>query len=273
MKRVLAFHDLCGLGHSSLACALPVISACGHQVIAAPTSVLSSQTDGYENYAVTGLTHFLHAALRHWEREGLQVEALYSGYLADPLQVAHVEFGIKRLLRPGGTVLVDPVLGDNGSLYPDFGPEMIEAMKNLIRQADIVTPNVTELCALTGRPLGDDLTEAALKEAVLTLADQGPKRIVVTSFTPTDDEIASCAYDLAQDRFFLHRQKRIPAHYCGTGDLFASVLLGGLLSGLPFDEALMRADRFVAEAIALGMNQEVPRREGVPFESLLGKLV
>ncbi|MFP5528682.1 pyridoxamine kinase [Peptococcus simiae] len=273
MNRVIAFHDLCGLGHSSLACALPIISACGHQVIAAPTSVLSSQTDGYENYARTGLTHFLHDTLRHWVREDLKVDALYSGYLADPLQVAHVQFAVDRLLKPDGLVLVDPVLGDDGKLYPDFGEEMIDAMVQLIRHADIVSPNVTELCALTGRPLDHPLTEADLKAAVLALADLGPKQIVVTSFATDDRQITSCAYDVLRQAFFFHRQDRLPAHYCGTGDLFASVLLGSLLKGISFNDAIVRADQFVGAAIALGIDQQVPRREGVPFEPLIGQLL
>lgn len=272
MKPVIAIHDLSGLGHSSLAVALPVLSVMGHQVLCAPTAVLSSQTDGYSGYSNVDLSEMLPRTLAHWAQTGLSAGAVYSGYLANPGQAADVMTAIDRFLAPDGIALVDPVLGDGGRLYDTMTPELTSAMRELIGHATLITPNATELRALADIPLDAPLPLPALKEAVRHLAALGPRQVIVTSYGEADDRLTTAIYDRASDRLTTHDEPRRPGHYPGTGDLYASVLLGHLLNGRPLETAAIEAGHFVARAIDLAIAAGRPAREGVPFEPLLKEL-
>ncbi len=271
-RRIIAIHDLCGLGHSSLAVALPIISAFGHQVLPVPTAVLSSQTDGFTDYSQHDLTATLSDYLTHWQKVGVRADALYSGYLANPRQMQHVAFCARHLLAEHALVLIDPVLGDGGRLYSHFDQEMVTAMRELIRCAHIITPNITELCLLSDLNPAVPLSDADLRAAVRHLSAEGPKVVVVTSFASKDNELHTLCYERAGDCFSVLSQPRIPAHYPGTGDLFASVLLGRLMQDAPLTDAAQTASAFVSRAIALALEARTPPREGVPFEALLHPL-
>ena len=78
-------------------------------------------------------------------------------------------------------VIVDPVMGDYGKLYRTYTKEMCEKMKELVHYADIITPNLTELCTLTDAPYPENgASIEELKEMCGKLAERGPKHIVVT---------------------------------------------------------------------------------------------
>ncbi len=272
-KRIIAINDLCGLGHSSLAVALPVLSTMGNQVLPAPTAVLSSQTDGFTDYTNVDLTDTLPAYLSHWQAVGVQADALYSGYLGSSEQISDVRYAIDHLTKDNALILIDPVLGDGGMLYDTMTDEMVAAMRELARSAGIITPNATELRALCGLPLDDALSADDLRQAMIALSETGPHWVVTTSFAESSEELTTACYDRHTGAFTLHRQRRLPAHYPGTGDLFASVLLGKLLAGAPIADAARTAGIFIAKAIARAMQLNVPPREGVPFESLLKELI
>lgn len=271
-RRIIAIHDLCGLGHSSLAVALPVISAFGHQVLPVPTAVLSSQTDGFTDYSQLDLTATLNNYLRHWQQVGVTADALYSGYLANPQQMKYVSFCARHLLAENALVLIDPVLGDSGQLYSHFDQEMVSAMRELIRCAHIITPNITELCLLADLNPAVPPSDADLRAAVRHLSEEGPAVVVVTSFSFKDDKLHTLCYERAADCFNVLSQPRIPAHYPGTGDLFASVLLGRLMQEASLTDAAQTASASVSRAISLALDAHTPPREGVPFEALIHQL-
>lgn len=272
-KRVITIHDICGLGHSSLAAALPVLSVLGHQAIPLPTSVLSTQTDGFSDFTLLDLTDNMQAMIRHWQHLDLKVDALYSGYLASPAQAGIVLEAMRTLVQPNHLTVIDPVLGDNGALYPTMGPEMVAAMRNLVAEADVITPNVTELLALCGLPL-DRPEDVALKDLVRRVSQAGPRYIAVTSVEgETGETLTTLAYDRTADRFQSDTSARLPVHFPGTGDLFASVLTGHLLQGTPFMDACQKASAFVFHALENGIKTGTPPREGLPFESLLPLLL
>lgn len=272
MNPVIAIHDLCGLGHSSLAVALPVLSVTGRQVLCAPTAVLSSQTDGYTDYTNVDLSDTLPQTLRHWQKEDVLAAAVYSGYLAHPAQINDVRYAIEHLLTPGGIALIDPVLGDEGALYDTMTPAFVSAMQDLLQHATVITPNATEFRALLGLPLHAPLPERELPQALAHLAEKGPGQIIVTSYGEAKDHVSTVIYDHAAGLFQMHQQKRLPGHFPGTGDLYASVLLSALLQDIALPDAARDAGVFVAQAIALALEAGRPAREGVPFEQLLPKL-
>jgi pyridoxine kinase len=276
--KVAALHDLSGFGRTSLTVVIPVLSAMGVQVCPLPTAVLSTHTVEFTDYSLADMTGSMPVVLDHWVRLGLRFDAVYSGFMSCPAQMDHVARCIRTCLAPHGLALVDPVLGDNGVLDPTMTPEMVERMRRLITGADIITPNCTEAAFLLGEPYLERISPKKLGEWLVRLKAMGPKIVVITS-APLDEagsragqrRISSVAVEDG-GRMWRLDSDYIPAHYPGTGDTFAAVLLGGLLGGETLPAALDRAGQFVAEGIALTFQAGTPSREGILLESFLGRL-
>lgn len=273
VPRVAAIHDLSGFGRASLTVAIPVLATMGAQVCPLPTAVLSSQTSGIEGFTFHDLTEHMTPMLDHWERLGLRFDAVYSGFLGNPAQTALVERCIRDFLKPGGLSVVDPVLGDNGVLDPTQTPEMVAAMRRLIRRARVITPNLTEAAFLLGEAYDPDVGEKRLKDWLVRLAAEGPEAVVITSAPASDaGHVAVAAYDRNAAAFVRQEHPRVPAYYPGTGDAFASVLTGALLRGDSLARAVDKAASFVGRAMADTRAHNVPPSEGVLLERALPSL-
>ena len=274
LKKAAAIHDLSGLGHSSLAAVMPILSVMGIQVCAMPTAILSSQTDGYEGYSFVDLTDTLPQFIKHWQRLQLDFQCIYSGFLGSARQIALVSDFIDAFRRTDTLVVVDPVLGDDGALYDTMDDDMVRQMRSLVARADVITPNFTELLLLAGEPYRLQASETEIKGWMRSLAERGPRIVLVTSVpTAQADQTQVWAYDRAQERFHQVSCEYIPVSYPGTGDIFTSVLTGRFLNGWPLEEAIADAAAFVAQAIRLTMTAESDRAEGVQLELVLPLLL
>lgn len=275
IPRVAAIHDLSGYGRSSLTIVMPVLSAMGINVCPLPTAVLSTQTSGFEDYVFHDLTDVMDKTLAHWKTLPLDFDAVYSGFLGSPRQISIMEELISHFRREGQLVTVDPVLGDDGEFYGPMDARMIEGMKDLVRRADLITPNFTEACFLTDKPYSEDLNMEEAKDLLRLLADRGPKMVVITSLPLRDRERTNTvlAYEKRFKRIWKLSAPHIPATYPGTGDMFASVITGRLLLGDSLPAAIDRAVHFVSHAIRNTFGHNTPQREGVLMEKSLYQLM
>ena len=156
IPRVAAVHDLCGYGKCSLGIAIPVLSAAACDVCPVPTSLFSAHTK-FPTFYMHDTTPILNDYLDAWAKEGIELDAIYSGFLGSAAQVGVIQ----RLYRehPAALRVVDPVMGDGGKMYPTYTVELCEKMRELVAGADILTPNLTEAHLLTGMPYhGQDLS-------------------------------------------------------------------------------------------------------------------
>jgi len=273
LLRVAAVHDLSGFGRASLTVAIPILTTLGIQVCPLPTAVLSSQTSGVEGFTFHDLTDQMGPVLDHWARLDLRFDAVYSGFLGNPVQADLVERCMDERLNPEGFVLVDPVLGDNGCLDPTQTPEMVAAMRRLVSRADIITPNLTEAAFLLGDPWRPDLSQEELRGQLVRLAELGPRGVVITSAPASSpDSTATVAFDRTQNRFWKVEGSHIPAFYPGCGDMFASVLTGALLRGDSLPVAVDRAVQFVQLGIRATFGHDIPHQDGVLLERVLDSL-
>lgn len=275
MKKVAAIHDISCYGRAALATIIPILSSMGNQVCPLPTAVLSTHTDGFGKPAIRGLSDFIYETKQHWKRLNLDFQCIYSGYLADSKQVKFVEDFIKDFKEKDTLVVIDPVMADNGKLYDGMDEKMIEEMRVLIKNADIITPNITEATLLLGREYKEDLTKEEVKDFLISLSKLGPKISIITSVPSIKGKeyIDTVLYDKEEDMFYTYSHKKIDAFYCGTGDAFASLLIGGVLRGESIEESLGKACDFIAEAIEYSEQFDYPSNEGIALESLLYKLV
>ena len=275
--RVAAIHDLSGAGKCALTIVLPVMSALGCEVSVLPTAILSTHTGGFTNPVVRDLTADMLPMAEHWKREGACFEAVYSGFLGSAEQIGIVReiFRLNREMNPNVKILVDPVMGDHGKLYKTYTKEMADGMAELCEAADIIVPNFTEAYHLLGETYREGPYEKKEIERILRgLAAMGPETVVLTGVYFNEEEIGAACYDKKTDAvdFVLH--PRVPGSYHGTGDLFASVLLGALMQGLSTHDACGCAVSAVGDAIAYTVKSgRKDTRWGVKFEKILPNLM
>lgn len=274
VPRVAAIHDLSGFGRTSLTVAIPVLSAMGIQVCPMPTAMLSTHTSGFKGFSFIDLTAEMRRFFDHWKSLNIRFDAIYSGFLGSPDQVAIVAQCIDMFRTPDGFAVVDPVLGDNGELEPTMDMEMVHRMRWLVSKADIITPNFTEAALLLDEPYREHIDQPTLKDWLRRLTAMGPHVAVVTSVPVEGSRTTTSvvAYNRPHDRFWKVDCQYIPAHYPGTGDTFASVLTGSILQGDSLPIAIERAVQFVTMGIRATFGHNSPSREGILLERVLDTL-
>ena len=274
LQRVAAIHDLSGFGRASLTVVIPILASMGVQTCPLPTAVLSSQTSGVEGFTFHDLTAEMGPMLDHWQRMGLSFDAVYSGFLGNPLQLEIAARCIGHFLKPGGFALVDPVLGDNGRLYSNLDATMVYEMQKLIHRADVITPNLTELFYLLDKPYQTEISDDELKFYLRELSDKGPEVVIITSVPVADNPHMTSvyAYNRSGNRYWKVTCPYLPAHYPGTGDTFSSVLVGAFLQGDSLPVALERAVRFVTLGIRVTYGYDTRHSDGVLLERTLPAL-
>jgi pyridoxine kinase len=274
VPRAAAIHDLSGFGRASLTVIIPILATMGIQVCPLPTAVFSTHTGGFEGYRCVDLSKHMRAAIEHWMSLELRFDAVYSGFLGSSEQIEIVSGFIDAFAAERQLVLVDPVMGDEGEPYGPVRPELIQGMRRLAGKARIITPNFTEACFLLDRPYRKRIETGELKDWLARLAGMGPSVVVATS-VPLDrggGTSAVVAYNREDGRFWKVDCAFVPAYYPGTGDAFASVILGSLLQGDSLPIALDRAVQFVTLAVKASFGYDLPRRDGVLLERVLSNL-
>lgn len=160
LKRVAAIHDLSGFGRASLTVIIPTLSVMGIQVCPVPTAVLSTHSGGFTDYVFHDLTGVMGDYGAHWKKLGLSFDCIYSGFLGSPRQASIVSSFIDDFKTERTLTVVDPVMGDNGSLYNSVSKDMVPEMRKLIAKADIIVPNFTEAALLLNTEQKKRLTNA-----------------------------------------------------------------------------------------------------------------
>lgn len=273
VKKVAAVHDLSGMGRVSLTVVIPILSSMGFQVCPLPTAVLSNHTQ-YPGFTFLDLTDEMPKIIEAWKRLEVQFDTIYTGYLGSPKQIQIVADFIDDFRRADSLVVIDPVLGDNGRLYTNFNEKMVAEMQHLITKADVITPNLTELFYLLGKPFKEENTDEELKSYLRELSDKGPEVVIITSVPVQKDphKTSVYAYNRQGSRYWKVTCPYLPAHYPGTGDTFTSVITGSLMQGDSLPIALDRATQFILQGIRATFGYEYDNREGILLEKVLHNL-
>ena len=282
VPRVAAIHDLSCFGRCALTVIMPTLSVMGLQCVPVPTALFSTHTGGFQNMHFIDLSDSMEGIADHFETLPLTFDAIYSGFLGSARQIGIVSDFIDRFRGEGQSrarVMVDPVMGDDGKLYSTYTDELQAGMRRLCERADIITPNLTEACFLTGSPWCDTSAMSAVQaetyagELAKKMSVFGASQIVITG-VPFGDRIGTYVLDASCGRastFFYHVYHQ-PKSFPGTGDIFASVLLGALMRGDALTDATRAAADFVGEVIAYSQVCGEPTRDGVLLEPMLLKL-
>lgn len=274
MKTVAAIHDISCHAKSSLTVVIPTLAALGVEASVLPTALLSTHTDGYENYAYIDLTDTMDAVIEHWKRLNLRFDSIYSGFLGSHRQIDTVANFIhwQREQENNPLVLVDPVLGDQGKPYGPMTGEMIEKMHALVTLATVITPNLTEAALLLREPFNSALALDDASQWAKRLSELGPRYVAITSVMEGSDGVV-VAYDAEQQKVHHFRQVYAPVSYPGCGDFFASMLCALLVRDIPFFEAVEKASNLVSQAVYATWKAGAEVRNGVALELVMRDLV
>lgn len=279
MKRapeVAVIQDLSGFGRCSATIALPVLAAMGNRCETLLTAYLSAHTayPSSDRAVFLDLTEEMTRCSDHWLQLGASFEAIYSGFLGSERQIDVLRAFIARFRRPNTLVLVDPVMGDHGKPYSTYTPALCQRMGALAEQADIITPNLTEATLLLEEPYeAVPSGEAGMAAWLERLSLGGRRSVVITGVSLSDGEVGAGCWDRETGRVSFSQARQEPAHFPGTGDLFASVLLGSLLKGAALPQSAERAVTFVQTCAAATLELGTPILDGVQFEPLLRLLM
>ena len=272
-KRVVTIQDISCFGKCSLTVALPLLSAMGVECAVLPTAVLSTHTGGFTGWTFRDLTEDIEPIFRHWQKEKLEFDGLYTGYLASPEQAAQIETFIDAF-HPS-LVFVDPAMADNGKLYPGLPESLVPAMRHLVSIADIAVPNITEASLLTGIPYRAPLTydRAYIEEQLHALCALGVKKAAITGVrTENSDREEICLLDGAAGTIVQYDTPHLPVSCHGTGDVYASVLFGCLIRGMSDYDSIRIAAETTVCAIRATMN-DPDHWYGVRFEDAIPTLL
>ena len=268
--RVLAINDISCVGKCSLTVALPVISACGVTCDILPTALLSTHTGGFTGYTFRDLSEDIPAILAHWKSLGLKYDYIVSGYLGSIDQIDMVRSVKDDFLKEGGTMIVDPVMGDNGKMYAHFDDKFVQEMKGLCRCADVIVPNLTEACLLADMDYGDVCAAENYREVLDKLKKLCP-RPSVTGCDVADGKGTRSAvfYTDGNGTDKIYFTEKIEGAFHGAGDVYASALVGCLARGVREDDAVKLAADFTKNSIAQTKKDGTEARYGLNSESCM----
>ncbi|MEE1025995.1 MAG: pyridoxamine kinase, partial [Acutalibacteraceae bacterium] len=237
---------------------------------ALPTTLLSTHTGGFKNIYIEDLSKSILPIAKHWKSEGFEFDAIYSGYLGSMEQVDLVSKTIDILKTNNTLVVVDPVMGDNGRLYQTFSPEFPFKMKELCKNADIITPNVTEACLMLAEEYkAPPYTKEYIESLLLKLSKICNGTVVLTGCCLNEKEQGAAAYSKNEDKISFFSCPKIPGMYHGTGDIFASVFVSFMVLGKGMEKSLKAAVKFTCRAIENSQKNRPELWYGVNFEGVL----
>lgn len=269
-KKIALINDVTGFGRCSIAVALPIISALKVQCAFVPTAILSNHT-GFNDFFFDDYTPQMSEYINTWKKLKLNFDGIYTGFLGSSKQIDIVMDFIKSFKSDSNIIIVDPVMGDDGLIYHTYNNELCYKMKQLVKLADVVTPNLTELCNLLDVPYPSETPSLeALFSLCKKLSQMGPSKIVVTGLN-RDNYIENFIFERGLE-FKIVKVKKIGIDRPGTGDVFSSIVSASLVKNEDFAASVKKAANFISKTLSYTTKINSPKNEGVCFEEFLTEL-
>lgn len=269
--KILTIQDISCFGQCSITVALPVVSAFGIETAILPSAVLSTHTSGFTDFTVRDLTEDLPQIRKHWEKEGIDFDAIYTGFIASIEQLDYIKDIIDSRLKTDGLVFVDPAMADHGEFYNGFDQEFADSMGELCRRGDFILPNTTEACFILHRQWKEEFTRDEMLEMANELCDFTKRYVILKGDTHKDNELGMIILDKKEGTCEVVYNDRIDYVSHGTGDVFASAFVGSTMVGKSPTSAAKVAGEFTKMAIEKTVGDE-NHKYGVKFEQVIPQL-
>lgn len=266
-QKVLLINDMAGYGKVALSAMIPVLSHLGISTYNLPTALVSNTLD-YGKFDILETTDYMKNTLRIWDELDFSFDAISTGFIVNAEQAQIITDYCMREAQKGKAIFCDPIMGDDGSLYPGMGKETVENMKKLSSCAQYLMPNYTEACFLSGKNYCKNPSKEEVREIIDSLRDLGAKSVIITSVESEEGNYVAC-YDEREKRYFDLPYELIPVRFPGTGDIFSSVLLGCVMNGATLCDSVQKAMDAVYSMILQNKDNE-DKLKGIEIEHCLG---
>lgn len=232
VKLSLLIEDFSAIGGLSLSIAISILSALGIKIATLPTQILSTQTEGFGKPKNQKLNSWIKNSFKHWSKiSDLNLSSVLTGYIGN-IQICKL---IEKFISTHNfkQIIIDPVMGDEGKLYPNLNSNYINVMRKLISQANVITPNLTELSLLSNTFLNQSSSNQKILKAISKLPKktQNHTNIVITGIKRNNKYY--CCWKKPGTKFRWYGQKIFPGHFYGAGDLFSALITGFLNKKIP----------------------------------------
>lgn len=274
-KKVLAINDISCVGRCSLTVALPIISSVGIECSILPTAILSTHTGGFTGYTFDDFTNQMLPIANHWKSLDIKFDAIYTGFLGSKEQIDIVRKIASDFKTKENLLIVDPAMADNGEMYKIFDLEFANEMKKLCYGADVIVPNITEACFLTGISYEKGPHNVEFIDKLIDkLGELKIKSLVLTGVSYDNSSIGAISYNYETKEKSYYKREIIPEYFHGTGDCFASALVAAMTKCKSLEEASKIAVDFTVESILQTIKYDgIDKKYGVCFEEALLKLI
>lgn len=270
IKKALLLHDMCGTGKAALTNMLPVFGAMEIEACPLPTVLLSAHTGGYGLPAILPVpADYIRRCADHYVSQGICFDVIFIGYIGTEEMADAIQYFLACF--PGTFVIMDPIMGDHGKFYGNFGPSYLKAVRKLIPEADILLPNLTEACLLAGKDYEDYNSLEKLEHLCRQIGAEPKAAVIVTSISPKEDEKGIVLYQDGKTEVF--SKPNAGREFHGSGDVFDAVFTCCYLRGESIVDCIQKAHCFVADCIKESMKYDYEEREGLLIEKVIKKLV
>lgn len=268
-RKAAIINDFSSFGRCSLMTSVPILSAMRIQCCPVPTSIFTNHT-GFPKFSKLDCTDWTGNYITDWKAIGLGFEAIQTGFLASQAQMDFVLDFVEAFHAQHTLVAVDPVMGDYGRLYPSYDPALAARMPELLKVADVLTPNLTEACILARRPYMENPTEGEIADLAAEICAENAKFAVISG-VHRGGNLLNFIYSEGEGCDVVEVPK-IGGDRSGTGDVFASVILGAMMCGRSFGDAVRMAISFVTASVEKAVEMSIPPTDGLPIEETLSSL-
>ncbi|MBR6743387.1 MAG: pyridoxamine kinase [Clostridia bacterium] len=268
-KKIAVINDFCGFGRCSITASLPIISAMKIQCCPLPTSIFSNHT-GFNSFFYTDYTESMPQYIDEWEKLALSFNGILTGFLGSEEQIDIVKDFFKKFKKGDTVTVIDPVMGDYGKLYPTYTRELADRMSSLVPFADILTPNLTEACILTGTEYKKNMDKTELITICKNLSKMGPDRIIISGIERGSD-LENFVYEKGKEPVSVIEHK-VGICRSGTGDVFSSIIVADAVNGVDLITSVRHASAFIAKALKRTVELCLPETDGICFEEFLKEL-
>jgi len=267
---VLVFNDISSVGRCSLLNVIPILSVLKTQVIPITTTILTTHTGGFKSVKSLDLTSFMPEYLKSYIDNGITIDGIYTGYFSNGKQCNIVLDYINHYNY--AKIIVDPIMGDNGKIYSKITQNIINGITDLVKIADIVTPNLTEAYILLGEKIiNQRVSQDKAIKMLYGLQKLGAKTIVIKGVTLEDNKIYN--FVLENNKIYKIGYKLIRQNYPGTGDIFASVIVAEYINKESVKDSAYKATKFLQEVVEKTYERGCDPKYGVEFENHLKLLI
>lgn len=243
-----SFNSFTYVGNCSLKVNIALFMSHGFDIVSVPTKTFSAHM-GYEGFVMSEERDF-EMLMNSVEKIFPEVDLVQVGYLDEEPQFEGIKNYLKNVKHK--YLLVDPIHADDGEMYSAASVKQLDMYREIAKNADAITPNLTEAINMVGyeKPF-KEIEEEDVVIIANKLFELGVKNVIIKSFVK-DDMIKTYFKNKNEEGFV--SSPIVDAKFVGSGDAYASCV--GIL--LANDKLNLENIKKLQEIMYLAIKSQAP---------------